>query len=159
MRLSRRSEQCVRVRVSWVSIMVIEQSGSEHGTQSVTHALVVPSHVLRSWELQASNNQRIWTTLRQHRNDCLLQDLAFSVAGWPIDDAGVPSHCAISPTLSYCTASLTAPCPCLTHLQTCVDTESIARLDISDLLTRYISATHCCNCRLPSDTSESNSLV
>ena len=43
------------------------------------------SNVLRNWELQASNDNQTWTTLRRHTNDTSLATQSMSVAAWPLD--------------------------------------------------------------------------
>ena len=47
------------------------------------------SHALRNWELQASNDNQTWTTLRRHTNDTSLAEQPMSVAAWPLDAATV----------------------------------------------------------------------
>ena len=43
------------------------------------------SNVLRNWELQASNDNQTWTTLRRHTDDTSLAEQSMSVAAWPLD--------------------------------------------------------------------------
>ena len=42
-------------------------------------------HMLRNWQLQASNDGQDWTTLCVHADDPSLSDQPMSVAAWPID--------------------------------------------------------------------------
>ena len=47
-----------------------------------------PSYTLRHWDLQGSNDDQVWTTIRRHVNDTSLSIASMSVAAWPIDQAG-----------------------------------------------------------------------
>ena len=44
---------------------------------------------LRHWRLEASNDGRAWTILREHGSDASLGDAPMSVAAWPLDAEAV----------------------------------------------------------------------
>lgn len=48
-----------------------------------------PTHKLRSWNLQGTNDGVEWTTLRQHVNDQSLEDTPMSTAAWPVEGCDV----------------------------------------------------------------------
>ena len=56
---------------------------------ALRHDVHPNGYVLRNWELQASNDNETWSTLRRHSNDPSLADGKMSVAAWPLEAATV----------------------------------------------------------------------
>jgi len=74
---------------SWYSFDLGENNSIIPNYYSLRHDNY-PSYVLRSWNLEGSNDNMNWQILKEHRGDDSLQEIAGSSASWPLPNLKVP---------------------------------------------------------------------
>ena len=69
----------------WMKFAIVGGGRMEVDRYCLRSDALGSSHVLRNWQLQASNDGAEWTTLRAHANDAALAATAFSTASWAVE--------------------------------------------------------------------------
>lgn len=70
--------------LSWMAVDLGE-GGSLRPSHYCLHSSAYSTHTLRSWQLQASDDEQEWTVLRTHTNDASLAEAPMSTAAWPVE--------------------------------------------------------------------------
>ena len=95
---------------AWMSVDLGEGRQLLPNHYALRHLNRAAHHLLRSWCLEASNDEQEWTVLREHKNDSSLKDPYRSVAAWALQTERAFRHFRIRITGKTNTGDLYCCC-------------------------------------------------